>query len=172
MQTTKLEIDQIADQDTGRGFVKRKIKRAAPPKDALVARARKEQWPVSLAKVIKKAVSISELMTEEDAKENVRVLREAKKATHRIYDAEQGKLIEVPDHKTRLAAITLELAYREGRPVERQIQLQRNVGGLAETLEAANNSPEMQAILAAMNSLPAGSGFASQSPPIREIEAE
>jgi hypothetical protein len=27
----------------------------------------------------------------------------------------------VPDHKTRLAAITLELAYTEGRPVERQI---------------------------------------------------
>ena len=51
----------------------------------------------------------------------MRVLREAKVATHRIFDPATKQLIEVPDHKTRLAAITLELAYTEGRPVERQL---------------------------------------------------
>jgi hypothetical protein len=39
----------------------------------------------------------------------------------RHLDSATKQLIEVPDHKTRLAAITLELAYTEGRPVERQI---------------------------------------------------
>jgi hypothetical protein len=69
--------------------------------------------------VIKKAISISELLTERDQAASVRVLREAKAATHRIFDPITKQLIEVPDHKTRLAAITLELAYTEGRPVEK-----------------------------------------------------
>jgi hypothetical protein len=86
-----------------------------------LAPARKEHWPTSLAKVIKKAITISELITEEDQAASLRVLREAKHATHRIFDPATRQLIEAPDHKTRLAAITLELTYTEGRPVERQI---------------------------------------------------
>lgn len=60
------------------------------------------------------------------------MLREAKAATHRIFDPATKQLIEVPDHKTRLAAITLELAYTEGRPVERQI----SASGKFEDLQA------------------------------------
>ena len=60
------------------------------------------------------------------------MLRKAKRATHRIFDPAAKQLVEVPDHKTRLAAITLELAYAEGRPVERQVQ----VRGEFEDLEA------------------------------------
>jgi len=48
-------------------------------------------------------------------------LRDAKAATHRVFDPATKQLIEVPDHKTRLAAVTLELAYTEGRPFERQL---------------------------------------------------
>jgi hypothetical protein len=44
-------------------------------KGASLARARKEHWPVSLAKVIKKAVSLSELITEKDQAASLRVLR-------------------------------------------------------------------------------------------------
>jgi len=51
---------------------------------------------------MKKAASISELLTGDDQKENLRVIRQAKRATHRIYDGEQKRLIEVPDHKIRL----------------------------------------------------------------------
>jgi hypothetical protein len=72
-----------------------------------LARARKEPWPPCLAKVIKKSISISQLLTERDQADNVRVLREAKAATHRIFDPATKQLVEVPDHKTRLAAIML-----------------------------------------------------------------
>jgi len=73
----------------------------------------------------------SQLLTEEDQAANVRVLREAKAATHHVFDPATKQLIEVPDHKTRLAAITLELAYTEGRPIERQMSLSGNFEDLA-----------------------------------------
>jgi hypothetical protein len=102
-----------------------------------VARARKEHWPTSLAKVIKEAISISQLLTERDQAANVRVLREAKAATHRVFDPATKQLLEVPDHKTRLAAITLELAYTEGRPVERQLSLNADADDFEKVLEIA-----------------------------------
>ena len=116
--TSNSQVPGIEPGDTS-GYVKNKIK--GSKKDTSLARARKEHWPSSIAKVIKKAISISELVTGEDQAASLRVLREAKRATHRIFDPATKQLIEVPDHKTRLAAITLELAYTEGRPVERQI---------------------------------------------------
>jgi hypothetical protein len=109
--------------------------------------ARKEQWPPSLAKVIKKAISISDRLTERDQAASMRVLREAKAATHRIYDPATKQLIEVPDHKTRLAAVTLELAYTEGRPIERQISVSGDVDDFAAMLEKARNSPAALASL-------------------------
>jgi hypothetical protein len=69
------------------------------------------------------------------------VLREAKAATHRIFDPATKQLIEVPDHKTRLAAITLELAYTEGRPVERQMSVSGNFEDLADMQKRLENSP-------------------------------
>ena len=65
----------------------------------------------------------------------MRVLREAKVATHRIFDPATKQLIEVPDHKTRLAAITLELAYTEGRPVERQLTVNASSDDFAAMVE-------------------------------------
>jgi hypothetical protein len=125
------------------GYVKDKIKRTKKKRSLARARkeARKEQWPPCLAKVIKKAISISELLTERDQAASLRVLREAKAATHRIYDPTSRQLIEVPDHKTRLAAVTLELAYAEGRPVERQISVSGDVEDFAAMLEKARQSP-------------------------------
>jgi hypothetical protein len=75
---------------------------AANKKGEEVARTHKEYWPTSLAKVRKKAVSISHLMTEEDQAESLRVLRDAKHATHRIFDPAAKQLIEVPDQKNDL----------------------------------------------------------------------
>jgi hypothetical protein len=119
-------------------FVKNKIK--SSKKEGTLARARKEHWPTSLAKVIKKAITISELLTERDQAASVRVLREAKAATHRVFDPATKQLIEVPDHKTRLAAITLELAYTEGRPIERQISMSGDSEDFAEMLERFKDS--------------------------------
>jgi hypothetical protein len=132
---------QILPSEPGKtpGYVKDKIKRTK--KECRLARARKEPWPPCLAKVIKKAISISELLTERDQAASLRVLREAKAATHRVYDPATKQLIEVPDHKTRLAAVTLELAYTEGRPIERQISVHGDVDDFEAMLEKARNSP-------------------------------
>jgi hypothetical protein len=110
------------------------------------SRARKEIRGC-LAKIVKKAASISELLTENDQKQNLRVIREAKKATHRIYDTEQKRLIEVPDHKMRLAAVALDLAYREGKPVERQIQVQDSYKEISVVLQELKQSPEARRLL-------------------------
>jgi peptidyl-tRNA hydrolase len=130
------------------GYVKNKIKAHKSGKRASpCSRARKEIRG-SLAKIMKKAVSINELLTEHDQHENLRVIRQAKRATHRIYDGEQKRLIEVPDHKTRLAAVTLELAYSEGRPVERQMSLSGKFEDLAALQERLKHSPVFQQIMA------------------------
>jgi hypothetical protein len=88
------------------------------------SRARKEKDPMlsaSLAKVVKKAAQIADLMTGEDVEADLKVLRQAKKAYHHVYDTKTKRLKKVPDHKTRLAATTLSRAYHEGKPVERSI---------------------------------------------------
>jgi len=109
------------------------------------ARARKE-WRGSLAKVIKKAVSIAELLTEADQEENLRVIREAKQAVHRVFDFETKETVFVPDHKTRLAATMLDLAYREGKPVERQISAHGDVSDFPDLLRRLQSSPAAQAL--------------------------
>jgi ribosomal protein L22 len=108
------------------------------------SRARKEKDPMvsaSLAKVVKKAAQIADLMTGRDVESDLKVLRDAKKATHHVYDTKKKKLVKVPDHKTRLAATTLSRAYHEGKPVERSITLQGDVDDFATMLEKARKSP-------------------------------
>jgi hypothetical protein len=96
-------------------------------------RARKEgQVAASLAKIVKKAAQIADLMTGEDVEEDLRVLRDAKHATHHVYDTKKKCLVSVPDHKTRLAATTLSRAYHEGKPVERSVALTGDFDDLAE----------------------------------------
>jgi len=97
--------------------------------------------------VIKKAISISDLLTEEDQEENLRVIREAKQATHKIFDPVTKTLIDVPDTKSRLAGVALDLAYREGRPIERQIQVQSTFDDFATLLEKFRSSPAAKRLL-------------------------
>jgi len=66
-------------------------------------------------------------MTGEDIAADLKVLRDARKATHHVYDTTKKKLVKVPDHKTRLAATTLSRAYHEGRPVEKVITVRGSV---------------------------------------------
>jgi hypothetical protein len=158
------------DDQNQPGFVTKKI-REKSKKPGQVARARKEHWPTSLAKVIKKAITISELLTEQDQADNVRVLREAKMATHRIFDPATKQLIEVPDHKTRLAAITLELAYTEGRPVERQVQLSGDFEDLQSLLDAMKHSPAAQESLRRSDySLQSNPTVATEVPPLKKSD--
>lgn len=91
----------------------------------------------ALAKVIKKAAQIADLMTGQDVEDDLRVLREAKLATHFVYSTERKSLVEAPDHKTRLAATTLSRAYHEGKPVERSITAHVDTDDFERMLEVA-----------------------------------
>jgi hypothetical protein len=131
------------------GFVADKIKsQSKNGKNGVhVARARKGWRPSSLTKIIKKAASISELLTDDDQEENLRVIREAKRAVHRVYDTQLKRLVEVPDYKTRLAATTLDLAYREGKPIERSMEVSGSYKELSEVLAELERSPEARRLL-------------------------
>jgi hypothetical protein len=103
----------------------------------------------TVAKVIRKAAQLADLITDEDRAENMRVLREAKNAIHHVYDKDSESLVEKPDHKTRLAAATLQLAYDEGLPVQRQVVLTKQFESAAEIMSTVKQSPELlKAVLA------------------------
>lgn len=90
--------------------------------------------------MLKKAAQIADLMTEEDIAADLKVLREAKKATHHVFDTKTKKLKKVPDHKTRLAATTLSRAYHEGRSIEKRIVAHGDITDFAGLLEKARQS--------------------------------
>lgn len=113
-------------------------------KDGPEPRARKENVAQSLAKIVKKAAQIADLMTGEDVEADLRVLRQAKKATHQIFDTSKKKLVKVPDHKTRLAATTLSRAYHEGKPIERQVQVSGTFDELGDMVAKFKSSPAAQ----------------------------
>ena len=97
----------------------------------------------AVSKVVKKAACLADLMTDQDREDNMRVLREAKNANHHIYDKDAGGLVEKPDHKTRLAAATLNLAYDEGLPVQRQVVITQNFESAEEAIKKIKESPEL-----------------------------
>ena len=97
----------------------------------------------AVSKVVKKAACLADLMTEQDRADNMRVLREAKNAIHHVYDKDLERLVEKPDHKTRLAATALSLAYDEGLPVQRQVVLTKAFESAEETIKKIKASPEL-----------------------------
>ena len=106
----------------------------------------KAQLPQYVAKVYKKAAQIADLMTGEDVEADLKVLRDAKKACHHVYDTKKKKLVKVPDHKTRLAATTLSRAYHEGKPIERSIAATANASDFPSLIEKLNQSPAFLAL--------------------------
>jgi hypothetical protein len=112
----------------------------------------KEQTQVSqyVAKVYKKAAQIADLMTGEDVEADLKVLRDARKACHHVYDTKKKKLVKVPDHKTRLAATTLSRAYHEGKPVERSINANADLNKFPDLLKRLQNSPAYHALKASL----------------------
>jgi hypothetical protein len=71
--------------------------------------------------IIRASKRLADYITEQDIAESAQVIREAKKAVSHYYNIEQKRMVEIPDFKIRLAAATLERAYDEGTPVQRQI---------------------------------------------------
>ena len=95
----------------------------------------------AIRKVIKAAARIADFITDEDRAENAKVIRAAKSATHRYFDLKSKEWTESPYHKTRLAAVALELAYDEGLPVQRSVSISGSFQDAAELMETLNESP-------------------------------
>ena len=85
-------------------------------------------------------------MTGEDVEADLKVLRDARKACHHVYDTKKKKLVKVPDHKTRLAATTLSRAYHEGKPVERNLNLTADASDFPDLLRRLQQSEAYEAI--------------------------
>ena len=85
-------------------------------------------------------------MTGEDVEADLKVLRDARKACHHVYDTKKKKLVKVPDHKTRLAATTLSRAYHEGKPVERNLNLTADASDFPDLLRRLQQSEAYKAI--------------------------
>jgi hypothetical protein len=77
----------------------------------------------AVRKIIRASMLLADHITPEDTEASARVIREAKEAIHYHYDRDTQRLVATPDFKIRLAATTLERAYAEGTPVQRQIVL-------------------------------------------------
>jgi hypothetical protein len=146
------------------GYVKNKIKAHKSRKRASPGSRARKEIRGSLAKIMKKAASISELLTDHDQQENLHVIRQAKKATHRLYDGEQKRLVEVPDHKTRLAAVMLDLAYREGKPRELQVAIHGDFEDLASLQAKVAQSPAFKQLEASSQKAVLGKEIAPTLP--------
>lgn len=104
----------------------------------------------ALKKIQKTAARLADLTTDEDIDTCLRVIRQAMNATHRIFDPEHRRMIEVPDHKTRLAAATILLAYDEGLPIKRTVALTGDFQSADQLIDRLRGSPEaLRAIMGA-----------------------
>ena len=106
----------------------------------------------AVSKVVKKAACLADLMTDQDRADNMRVLREAKNAIHHVYDNDLERLVEKPDHKMRLAATALSLAYDEGTPVQRQVALTHSFESADVALAKIKSSPELMRAIKTLRS--------------------
>lgn len=122
-----------------------------------------------MRKLLRRAAILADFITEEDREASMRVVREAKQAMHYVYDHGQKCLVEYPDYKTRLAAVTLERAYDEGLPVQRVLTAQPTMESTEEIMARLRGSPAAMAALRAARD--AGAQLVLNGEAV-EIEAE
>ena len=103
----------------------------------------------AIRKVVRASARLADFISQEDREDCARVIREAKQATMRVYSKEKGDLIVIPDHKTRLAATTLELAYIEGTPVKRSVEIKAEFESADMLIERLRSSPEAMRMIRA-----------------------
>jgi hypothetical protein len=117
-------------------------------------------------RIMKGAARLADMITDADRVRAKDVIRQAMEATNRNYDRAKGGFDEYPDHKTRLAAATLQLAYDEGLPVKREISINGTFESFETVLDRLKQSPEARRMLSSM-----GMNLDVQKSPV-EIEAE
>lgn len=118
----------------------------------------------AVKKIERAAARLVDLFTEQDIEDDMRVIREAKNATLRQYDPAAKKTVEVPDHKTRLAATQMSRAYTEGLPVARQLQITASLETADEIMERLRQSPLAMAALGEMQKAAEASAENGQKP--------
>lgn len=96
----------------------------------------------AIKKILRVSKRLADLCSGEDLEADAQIIRDATSATLRIYDLPKKTWIVIPDHKTRLAAVTLRRAYAEGLPVKREIVMSSTFVSAEEILERMRQSPE------------------------------
>ena len=133
-----------------------------------IARAR--EIDSKLAKIMKSSRLFADFIPERDRADNIIVIREAKKAKGRHYDVDLKQFVDWPDHKTRLAAATLQLAYDEGTPVQRQVVLSASFDSADKTIAKIKESPELLKAIQALQGV--GLTLENGAGEVIDIEAE
>lgn len=101
----------------------------------------------TMKRVQRLARKLCERMTEGDRERNVRILREAGEAVVDVYHPGTKTMFTRPDHKMRMASALAFLAYDEGTPVARSVQVTADMSGLDDALQRIQGSPEAAAVL-------------------------
>ena len=104
-------------------------------------------------KVVRASARLADLITDDDRIRAKAVIREAMEANTRVYDGKAKALDIQPDHKTRLAAATLQLAYDEGTPVKRSVTITSDFRSAEDILEVMRQSPEATRAIRALSGL-------------------
>ena len=104
-------------------------------------------------KVVKKAARLADMITDDDRIKAKKAIVDAMDATNRNYDKDLGRFDIYPDHKTRLAAAALQLAYDEGTPVKRSITITSDFRSADEILSTLQKSPEASRAVQALAGL-------------------
>jgi len=107
----------------------------------------------AVARVVNASAKIADILTDEDRHANLEVIRNAKKARTRIYNSETRRHEMVPDSKIQLAAVTLQLAYDEGLPVQRSIAVTGSFKDAGELLATLNESPAAREALKMLSNM-------------------
>jgi len=113
-----------------------------------LARLRREE--PALRPVLRTAARLADLIERSDVEAAKTVIDDALKSTTRAYNPTTRSFDLLPDHRTRLAAVTLMLSYHEGLPVKREVSVTANFEPLDSVLERLKESPEARRMMKGM----------------------
>ena len=97
-----------------------------------------------ITRAAKKLDEVLKDIPEEYLDRALRRLGDQLDATKKMWDVNAKRLIEIPDEKIRQDAALVILAYKWGRPVERQINAHANASDFPSLIAKLNQSPAFQ----------------------------
>ncbi len=121
---------------------------AAAAAEEKLARLRREE--PALRPVLRTAARLADLIERSDVEAAKTVIDDALNATTRAYNPTTRSFDLLPDHRTRLAGVTLMLSYHEGLPVKREVSVSANFESFESVLERLKESPEARRMLSSL----------------------